>query len=64
LYDEASLQSILDLTADWTPEERQMLRNKVASLIPLFSFVLLLFNPDAQVVKFCHAKYLWDGSGD
>ncbi|CAJ1937438.1 unnamed protein product [Sphenostylis stenocarpa] len=29
LYDEVSLQSVLDLTADWTPEERQMLRNKV-----------------------------------
>ncbi|KAK8685053.1 hypothetical protein V6N13_041063 [Hibiscus sabdariffa] len=29
LYDEVSLQSILDMTADWTPEERQMLRDKV-----------------------------------
>ncbi|CAK7335539.1 unnamed protein product [Dovyalis caffra] len=29
LYDEDSLQSVLDMTADWTPEERQMLRNKV-----------------------------------
>ncbi|TQD79096.1 hypothetical protein C1H46_035353 [Malus baccata] len=29
LYDEVSLQNVLDLTADWTPEERQMLRNKV-----------------------------------
>ncbi|KAI3887247.1 hypothetical protein MKX03_023457 [Papaver bracteatum] len=29
LYDETSLQNVLDLTADWTPEERQMLRNKV-----------------------------------
>lgn len=29
LYDEVSLQSLLDITADWTPEERQMLRNKV-----------------------------------
>ncbi|RYR19344.1 hypothetical protein Ahy_B03g064103 isoform C [Arachis hypogaea] len=29
LYDEVSLQNILDMTADWTPEERQMLRNKV-----------------------------------
>ncbi|KAF5197789.1 Glutamate--cysteine ligase [Thalictrum thalictroides] len=29
LYDEVSLQSVLDMTADWTPEERQMLRNKV-----------------------------------
>ncbi|KAG5563228.1 hypothetical protein RHGRI_005848 [Rhododendron griersonianum] len=29
LYDEVSLQSVLDITADWTPEERQMLRNKV-----------------------------------
>ncbi|KAK2452012.1 glutamate--cysteine ligase, chloroplastic [Trifolium repens] len=28
LYDEISLQSILDLTEDWTTEERQMLRNK------------------------------------
>ncbi|XP_039050602.1 glutamate--cysteine ligase, chloroplastic-like isoform X2 [Hibiscus syriacus] len=28
LYDEVSLQSILDMTADWTTEERQMLRNK------------------------------------
>lgn len=29
LYDEVSLQNVLDLTADWTPEERQLLRNKV-----------------------------------
>ncbi|CAH8306496.1 unnamed protein product [Eruca vesicaria subsp. sativa] len=29
LYDEDILQAILDLTADWTPAEREMLRNKV-----------------------------------
>ncbi|XP_020539645.1 glutamate--cysteine ligase, chloroplastic [Jatropha curcas] len=29
LYDEISLQHVLDMVADWTPEERQMLRNKV-----------------------------------
>lgn len=29
LYDEVSLQNVLDMTADWTPEERLMLRNKV-----------------------------------
>jgi len=29
LYDEVSLQKVLDMTADWTAEERQMLRNKV-----------------------------------
>ena len=29
LYDEDSLQSVLDMTADWTSEERQVLRNKV-----------------------------------
>ncbi|XP_028767411.1 glutamate--cysteine ligase, chloroplastic-like [Neltuma alba] len=29
LYDEVSLQNVLDMTADWTPEERQMLRDKV-----------------------------------
>ncbi|KAJ4834432.1 glutamate--cysteine ligase [Turnera subulata] len=29
LYDEVSLQIVLDMVADWTPEERQMLRNKV-----------------------------------
>lgn len=29
LYDEISLQSMLDMVADWTPEEREMLRNKV-----------------------------------
>ncbi|CAM0958142.1 unnamed protein product [Alopecurus aequalis] len=29
LYDEESLQSILDMTADWTKEEREMLRRKV-----------------------------------
>ncbi|CAN1253824.1 Glutamate--cysteine ligase, chloroplastic [Linum perenne] len=29
LYDEVSLQNVLDLVADWTPEERQMLRDKV-----------------------------------
>jgi glutamate--cysteine ligase len=29
LYDEESLQSILDMTFDWTKEEREMLRRKV-----------------------------------
>ncbi|XP_021713621.1 glutamate--cysteine ligase, chloroplastic-like [Chenopodium quinoa] len=29
LYDEDSLQSVLDMTYDWTNEEREMLRNKV-----------------------------------
>ncbi|XP_057763781.1 glutamate--cysteine ligase, chloroplastic-like [Salvia miltiorrhiza] len=29
LYDDVSLQNVLDMIADWTPEERQMLRNKV-----------------------------------
>ncbi|KAE8055333.1 hypothetical protein FH972_012180 [Carpinus fangiana] len=29
LYDEVSLQNVLDLIADWTMEEREMLRNKV-----------------------------------
>ncbi|XVF52895.1 hypothetical protein PTKIN_Ptkin05aG0055100 [Pterospermum kingtungense] len=29
LYDEVSLENVLDMTADWTPEEREMLRNKV-----------------------------------
>ncbi|KAI4367875.1 hypothetical protein MLD38_016498 [Melastoma candidum] len=29
LYDEVSLQNVLDMIADWTPEERLMLRNKV-----------------------------------
>ncbi|KAF8380251.1 hypothetical protein HHK36_027734 [Tetracentron sinense] len=29
LYDEVSLQNIIDMTSDWTLEERQMLRNKV-----------------------------------
>ncbi|KZV31544.1 glutamate--cysteine ligase, chloroplastic [Dorcoceras hygrometricum] len=29
LYDEVSLQNVLDMIADWTPEEREMLRNKV-----------------------------------
>lgn len=29
LYDEVSLQKVLDITADWTAEERQILRNKV-----------------------------------
>ncbi|KAF9617648.1 hypothetical protein IFM89_037711 [Coptis chinensis] len=29
LYDEVSLQNVLDMTADWTSAERQMLRNKV-----------------------------------
>ncbi|XP_048445870.1 glutamate--cysteine ligase, chloroplastic-like isoform X1 [Pyrus x bretschneideri] len=29
LYDEVSLQNVLDLIADWTAEERQMLRNQV-----------------------------------
>ncbi|CAA3017486.1 glutamate--cysteine ligase, chloroplastic [Olea europaea subsp. europaea] len=29
LYDDISLQNVLDMTADWTREERQMLRNKV-----------------------------------
>ncbi|KAJ8503812.1 hypothetical protein OPV22_004698 [Ensete ventricosum] len=29
LYDEVSLQNVIDMTADWTMEERQMLRRKV-----------------------------------
>ncbi|KAK4365378.1 hypothetical protein RND71_016736 [Anisodus tanguticus] len=29
LYDEESLQRVLDMTSDWTAEEREMLRNKV-----------------------------------
>ena len=29
LYDEESLQSISDMTSDWTNEEREMLRRKV-----------------------------------
>lgn len=29
LYDEVSLQNVLDMIADWTMEEREMLRNKV-----------------------------------
>lgn len=29
LYDEVSLQNVLDMTNDWTAEERQMLRNEV-----------------------------------
>ncbi|XP_062027807.1 glutamate--cysteine ligase, chloroplastic-like [Rosa rugosa] len=29
LYDEVSLQNVLDMIADWTPEERQMLRDKI-----------------------------------
>jgi len=37
LYDEDSLQSVLDMTADWTSEERQMLRNKVTLLQPILS---------------------------
>jgi gamma-glutamylcysteine synthetase len=30
LYDEVSLQNVLDMTADWTREEREMLRRKVS----------------------------------
>lgn len=33
LYDEDSLQSVLDMTFDWTKEEREMLRNKVPPLL-------------------------------
>lgn len=29
LYDEVSLQNVLDMTSDWTSEERQMLRTEV-----------------------------------
>eukprot|EP00494_Astrolonche_serrata_P011826 UN11924 len=29
LYDDESLQSIIGMTADWTKEEREMLRRKV-----------------------------------
>ncbi|VFQ74914.1 unnamed protein product [Cuscuta campestris] len=29
LYDDISLQSIVDMTTDWTVEEKEMLRNKV-----------------------------------
>lgn len=31
LYDEVSLQNVLDMTNDWTAEERQMLRNEVCN---------------------------------
>lgn len=31
LYDNDSLQNVLDMIADWTLEEREMLRNKVTS---------------------------------
>ena len=33
LYDEESLQSILDMTFDWTKEEREMLRRKVSVVV-------------------------------
>lgn len=32
LYDETSLQAVLDLTKDWTKEERQMLRTQVTKM--------------------------------
>lgn len=32
LYDEISLQNVLDISADWTDEERDMLRRKVPAL--------------------------------
>jgi len=38
LYDDDSLQAILDLTADWTPAEREMLRNKVITRCTTFTF--------------------------
>ena len=38
LYDDDSLQAILDLTADWTPAEREMLRNKVITRRTTFTF--------------------------
>jgi len=41
LYDEVSLQRVLDMTADWTLEEREMLRNKVASL-QYFFFICII----------------------
>lgn len=34
LYDEESLQSIMDMTFDWTKEEREMLRRKVCTICP------------------------------
>ena len=37
LYDEDVLQAALDLTADWTPAEREMLRNKVNTTFALSS---------------------------
>ncbi|KAJ6810863.1 glutamate--cysteine ligase, chloroplastic [Iris pallida] len=32
LYDEVSLQKVLDMIADWTKEEREMLRRKVLKI--------------------------------
>ena len=38
LYDEDVLQAVLDLIADWTPAEREMLRNKVKPIQATFTF--------------------------
>lgn len=40
LYDEVSLQTVLDMTSDWTAEEREMLRNKVIYPITVLSFLM------------------------
>lgn len=50
LYDETSLQNVLDMTADWTREERQMLRNKVDPLKIKISCLWVFFN-HCNIVK-------------
>lgn len=55
LYDEVSLQNVLDLTADWTPEERQLLRNKVMLNRTRQS---PFFNVNESIKHFLHWSFL------
>ena len=44
LYNETSLQSVLDLTKEWTLEEMQMLRNKVGDVLLMKCFIFLIID--------------------
>ncbi|KAL6519561.1 glutamate--cysteine ligase [Orobanche hederae] len=49
LYDEVSLQNVLDVTTDWTTKQRQMLRNKERER-KLLSFADLVGKHHGEIV--------------
>ncbi|KAK3227236.1 hypothetical protein Dsin_007098 [Dipteronia sinensis] len=58
LYDDVSLQNVLDITAYWTTEERQMWRNYIFQLWSISNFKEgLLWHVAQDVLKFSEACY-------